>query len=208
MKQEVLKEALFDEVFHSQKNFRVLMDGMSRPGKIFKLNKHCFSKSPEGFNANVLTILKTLGDNNVTFSMGNFKSDVLQRYIEVNTGMVSVESNEAYYVLFDWEEFDKNICYINTGTLEFPENSATVIISAESILNGQYEGRFIDNVEIHMTGPGIKDINTVTIVGLDKNYIKSIVEANSVFPLGIDAIFVDNEGNIACMPRTTKAEVK
>lgn len=60
MGHEVLKEASFDEVFDSQRCFKILMDAMSRPGQVFRLQEHHFSKSPEGFNSNILTILKTL----------------------------------------------------------------------------------------------------------------------------------------------------
>ena len=205
MVQEVLKEASFDEVFDSQRNFRTLMDGMSRPGKIFKLYKHNFLKSPEGLNPNVLTVLKTLGDNNITFSHNN---ETVERYIEINTGMLPDEIDKADYVLFDGKEFNQSICSVNTGSLEFPENSATVIITVESILSGLYKNTFMNKTELHMTGPGVKDRNIVTVEGLDKKYLKSISEINSVFPLGIDVIFVDTEGNITCMPRTTKAEVE
>lgn len=208
MRQEVLKEASFDEVFDSQSNFRILMDGMSRPGKIYKLNRHNFSKSPEGFNANVLTVLKTLGDNSITFSLGGFNNEAIQSYIEINTGMAPAEIDKADFALFDGSEFSQGICSVNTGTLEFPENSATVIIAVDSILCGQHIDTFTYTAELHMTGPGIKDKNTVVIAGLDKKYVMNISEANTVFPLGIDVIFVDGEGNITCMPRTTKAEVK
>lgn len=58
-----------------------------------------------------------------------------------------------------------------------------------------------------MKGPGIKDINIVTVAGLDKKYVQYVMEINAVFPLGIDLILVDDEGNMICMPRTTEAEV-
>lgn len=208
MRQEVLKEAAFDEVVDSQRSFKTLMDAMSRPGQLYRLQEHHFSKAPENFNPNILTVLKTLGDNNITFSSCNLKDETVQRYIEVNTGVIPAEVNEADYILFDGGKFDGNICSAKAGSLEFPENSATVIFAVKRILCGQYKGNDMDRIELHMKGPGIKDVNIVTIIGLDKKFVQGTIEMNSVYPLGIDLIFVDEEGSIICMPRTAKAEVK
>jgi alpha-D-ribose 1-methylphosphonate 5-triphosphate synthase subunit PhnH len=207
MANEGLKEVIFDQVFDSQRNFRVLMDGMSRPGEAFKLCNHSFSRTPEGFNPNFLTVLKTLGDIDVSYALCNMEGSDIQKYIEVNTGMRQEEIQRADYVLLNGTEFDRRIFELNTGTLEFPENSATVLIKTESILSGQYKKSFIPNVEVHMRGPGIRDKNIVTFCGLDKRYLQSITEINSVFPLGIDMVILDNEGSITCISRTTRVEV-
>lgn len=208
MRQEGLKEACFDQVFDSQKNFRVLMEAMSRPGEIYKLHKINYSSTPEGLNSNLLTMLKTLGDSNVTFALGNIESDEIKKYIELNTGMTVSEISEADHVIFNGEKFDKSFLKLNTGTLEFPEGSATVFIETDSILSGEFDESFIARTVIIMQGPGIKEKNTVTVHGLDKEYIRCMAELNRVFPLGIDAFFIDKESNITCMPRTTKAEVR
>ncbi len=208
MGHEVLKEAAFDEVFDSQRSFKTLMDAMSRPGQLYKLREHPFSKLPEGFNSNILTVLKTLGDNNITFASCNLGGDTVQRYLEVNTGMIPVEMNEADFVLLDGAEFNPDICTVKAGTLEFPENSATVILAVGRILCGQCRNSGVDQSELYLKGPGIKEINIVTVIGLDEKYVQSVMEINAVYPLGIDMILVDDGGNILCMPRTTKAEVK
>lgn len=208
MLQDILKESSFDNVFDSQQIFKILMDAMSRPGKIYKLYSHNFSKVPECLNPFVISILKTLGDNNVTFSAGDDDSEVLHKYIEVNTGMAHADFRSADYALFDGKEFDKNLLMLNNGTLEFPESSATAIISVESILQGKCKVSAADNTELHMSGPGIQEKHILTITGLDREYINTLKEANAVFPLGVDTIFIDDGGNMTCMPRTTKVEVK
>lgn len=208
MRENALKEAAFDDVYDSQKNFRILMDAMSRPGEIFKLCDNYFSNTPQELNSNFLTILKTLGDNTVSFSLGNMESEAIKKYIEVNTGMEFMYLSEADYVLFRGWEFDESFFELNLGTYEFPERSATVIVETENILSGVFKESFRSKVEITMRGPGIKDKNIVTICGLDKKYAEGLGDINSMFPLGIDVIFVDSEGNLTCVSRTTKLEVK
>ncbi|MCX7709160.1 MAG: phosphonate C-P lyase system protein PhnH [Clostridia bacterium] len=203
-----IKESTFNEVFDSQKNFRVLMDGMSRPGKVFKLHEHDFDKFPAGFNPWVLVVLKTLGDNNVTYSLVGNGNEEWKKYIEINTGMTSEEAVHADYAILDGKTFTDCFSSIHPGSLEFPEDSSTAVITvdliAENLLNKDYKELAI----LYMSGPGIKDVNSVGIAGLDKKYVTSILQMNENFPVGIDAIFVDRIGHITCMSRTTKAEVK
>lgn len=208
MKVQGLKEADFDEVYDSQKNFRILMDSMSRPGEVFKLCSNNFINAPIGFNSNFLTILKTLGDNTVSFNLANMKNEEIQKYIEVNTGMNAANLSDADYVLFKGWEFDEGILELNLGSFEFPEKGATAIIETENILRGEFRESFRSKVEITMRGAGIEDRNIVSICGLDKRYIEELENINSMFPIGVDVIFIDSEGNLTCLCRTTKLEVK
>lgn len=207
MNQVVLKEAVHDEVFIMQKTFRVLLDGMSRPGKIYALGEHYFMNCPDGFNPYILSILKTLGDNNVLFCLCGFESNTFKKYIQINTGMECSDLSRADYAVVDGKVFVSCLELLNNGTLEFPENNATVIIETENLLGACTERDQLDCTQIALKGPGIKDTAILTIKGFDKRYIESIMEINSVFPLGIDIIFLDKAGRIACMPRTSVAEV-
>lgn len=199
------KEALFDEVFDSQKNFRVLLDSMSRPGEVFMLKEHCFDKFPEYFNPHVLTILKTLCDNNVTlFSC----SRSFQNYLQINTGAELTDSaNTSDYALFDGSEYYLCFTGVNTGTQEFPENSTTAILTVRSLAEGLCPDFCEDTLILRMKGPGIKYINTLFVNGLDCRYASSFISINRGFPQGFDMILVDLEGRIACLTRTTRLEV-
>lgn len=203
-----VKEACFDEVFDSQKNYKVLMEGMSRPGKIFKLHQHGFERYPDSFNPWFMTVLKTLGDNNVSFSLSKLSNDAFKDYIRINTGMVLTSYETADYAIFEGKIFDESFTGLKPGTLEFPEDSATAVISVIKISDSFSDLASKDSIRIYMSGPGIKDVNCVQITGLDRRYAIGALEMNEVFPLGVDLIFVDMEGNLTCMARTTKAEVK
>lgn len=198
MVQETFKESGFSDVFDSQKNFRAIMDAMSRPGKIKKLTEHKFINYPDNFNPYVLSVLKTLGDNSVSFCA---PIDALG-YIEVNTLMTPKSYKNADYPVFYGDCYLKEMVNVKTGTAEFPEDSATLTIPVWEIK----EGTLFD-LSVRLKGPGIKEFNDITIKGLDIRYIEAIKELNSSYPLGVDVILVGPGGSIACISRTTKLEV-
>ena len=200
---EGIKETSFDEVLHSQQNFKIIMDALSRPGEILKLQENNFTLFPLEFNPNLLTILKTLGDNNVSFHLSVEDKKDWENYIKTNTGMEISSVEAADFVVFCGKKYCEGFNNLKTGEVEFPENSCTAIIIVDKIRSNILEYKFIQ-----MTGPGIKDLNRVCITGFDYKYIEEIREINANFPLGIDVILVDLKGNITCISRTTKLEVK
>lgn len=199
------KEALYDEVFDSQKNFRVLLDAMSRPGKVASLHPHRFGKFPEGFNPHVLTLMKTLCDNSVTiFSHDKSYED----YLQANTGAETVSSPAmADYALFGGLRYSGAFARLKTGVPEFPEDSATAIVTVDSLAAGACGDFCDDTLALRLKGPGIKNSNTLFINGMDGEYAAVFSNLNRVFPLGLDLILADPEGRISCLTRTTKLEV-
>ncbi|MBZ4653819.1 MAG: phosphonate lyase system protein PhnH [Peptococcaceae bacterium] len=207
MVQQTVKETGFNIVFDSQQVFRLLMDAMSRPGKINKLADYGFTRIPSGFNPYVLALLKTLSDNTVTFSIAGDRKEPWESYLEINTGAKLESVNQADFVVFQGPIFSQDILTIKRGTLEFPEDSATAIISVDSL--GEKEDSILTAPAstFTMRGPGIKDFIILNIGGLDKRFGQALAEVNAIFPLGIDIIMVDVEGQLACIPRTTQVEV-
>jgi alpha-D-ribose 1-methylphosphonate 5-triphosphate synthase subunit PhnH len=53
----------------------------------------------------------------------------------------------------------------------------------------------------------VKNLTTLTIVGLDARYIEERSQANKFYPLGIDVFLVDADGRVAGIPRTSAVEV-
>lgn len=201
------KEDRFDEVFDSQKIFRVLMDSMSRPGKISRLAAHSFAAAPEGFNPYVLSVLKTLCDNNVSIAVGDEGNREWHRYLEINTNAVAEQVKEADYVVFRGDTYTDSFAQLNPGTLEFPQDSATAVISVTGLSGAEEAAEQAPDCVLIMAGPGIKDKITVRVRGLDRQYIAAFAEHRVIFPLGVDVILADTAGNVACIPRTTSVEV-
>ena len=201
----MVRETVFDEVFDSQAVFRALLDSLSRPGTISMIAPRPYGSLPGGLFALALSILKTLCDHHVSFSLGSAgaKPEWVS-YLEMNLSTPFRRVDEADYVLFDGEEFDADFLRLNPGSLEFPERSGTALLCVR-LLSDQGEpvrGRR----ELILRGPGVKGRARLSVDGLDARYIEERANANRFYPMGIDLLLVDAEGRVAGVPRTSAVE--
>jgi alpha-D-ribose 1-methylphosphonate 5-triphosphate synthase subunit PhnH len=202
-----VREPGFNEVFDSQAVFRALLDSMSRPGRIFQAPLVPYPASPRGFCPPVLSVLKTLCDHRVSFSVGrcDTRSEWI-RYLEVNLTAQFKALENAHYVLLDGASCDPGFSILNRGSLEFPESSATALLTVMrlSVEGDNSEGPACDLV---LEGPGVDGRSTLSVAGLDPAYASEREKMNRLYPLGVDLFLVDPDGRVAGIPRTTTVEV-
>jgi alpha-D-ribose 1-methylphosphonate 5-triphosphate synthase subunit PhnH len=88
-----------------------------------------------------------------------------------------------------------------SGTALAPERGAKVLIACRAIRHeaepGPYES---DSVTVRLTGPGVPDERTVTLVGVRAGTIEAITRANCQRPVGIDTWFVADDGSVIGLP--------
>lgn len=201
------REVGFDEVFDSQATFRVLLDSLSRPGKVCQIPLCNYQAPPRGFCPPALSILKTLCDHRVSFSIGGAPARAEWiRYLEVNLATPFKIVENADYVLFDGGSYDAGFARMNRGSLEFPESSATALLCVMRISqdSDDTEGPVCDLV---LAGPGVKDKARLSVSGLDPAYAAERQKASRHFPLGVDLFLVDAEGRVVGIPRTSTVEI-
>jgi phosphonate C-P lyase system protein PhnH len=134
---DVLRETAFDEVFDSQRTFRVLLEAMSRPGRVCALPRPAYRGAPRGLVPPALTVLKTLCDHRVSFAVvGAPAGQEWVRYLAVNTGARPGQAGEADYALFDGAAWDDGFSLLKRGLPEFPERSATALFSVQQLQGG------------------------------------------------------------------------
>ncbi len=203
----MLREVGFDEVFDSQATFRALLDSLSSPGKVCQIPRCAYQAPPPGFCPPALSILKTLCDHRVSFSIGGeiARADWI-RYLEVNLATPFRIIENADYVMFDGGAYDAGFARMNRGSLEFPESSATALLCVLKVSRDgeDAEGPACDLV---LSGPGVKVQATLSFSGLDPAFAVERQKANRHFPLGVDLFLVDAEGRVAAIPRTSTLEV-
>jgi alpha-D-ribose 1-methylphosphonate 5-triphosphate synthase subunit PhnH len=203
----VHRETAFDDVFDSQKIFRVLMESMSRPGSIHRFAPIQYAGTPNGFNPFVLSVLKTLCDTNVTFAIVDEPCRDWTRYVERNTATRITSPRNADYVVCLGNRMPDCFPLVKRGTLEYPERGATVLLVVESIRH-TLSGEMTRPCGIlRMEGPGIKGTRVIALSNLDVEYIHTLARSNTHPPMGIDTFFVDTEGNISGAPRSARMEV-
>lgn len=177
----------------TQRVFRNILEAMTFPGKIIQLEKS--ESQMANLFSQTAVICQTLLDSEVTFSVLNDRES--SQDIHAYTGSHAVHVREADFIVIPKEATDsflEQVEWAKTGNLKDPQNSATIIYEVDSLFSGTH---------FELSGPGIKEEAFIySTIPLD--FIETRAKLNAEYPLGIDAIFIDKEGYILALPRTTR----
>lgn len=169
----------------NRNNFKALMNALSMPGSIHKIESL--------FSSNLLAIANTL----LYSELGYFyegKEDM--SLIEAITSSHQKTKEEAEYIFCDY--LDENLFEsVKKGTAKDPEFSGTLIFKCENFKKGSL---------VELSGPGIDVVKHLSIP-LSKSFIKKFNEKNSFFPMGNEIILINEEGSVMALSRTTKIKV-
>jgi len=171
-----------------QKNFRLVLDAMSRPGRCFTLHT-----LPDDGPV-VLSILATLLDAEVSLSDPH---SLLRSDDWLMLQAKSALADDADYILCDAMQLPNILPKL--GTLPNPDQSATLILKVDNLGTG--------NHKLRLSGPGIKEIESLSINGLNLDWLSKREDWNGAFPLGVDIILIDDK-SVAALPRTTNVKVE
>ena len=188
-----------EEILYSQSVYRKLLNAMGQPGTIATMDPvpfiHTKSQSPY-----VVGIAMTLLDQEVThhvFGEGQELASVLQLY---------TLSREEVFEVCDYifvkgkDAFHPSL--LKRGFLSYPDQSATVICQVDRISAEPVTGSKI--VKLQLQGPGVPTKREVYVDALVPEVLVAWEESNREYPLGIDWVFIDNNGNLCCVPRSSE----
>ena len=194
--------------------FRVILQGMSHPGKIYPLSglpvsyadtgksSCCYpgKASPlpnsPGAESAVIEVLGCLIDNEVSFAVIGDKD--METVIARHTDSRPVSSEDADYIIVRNGTTRGKLASFKRGSLEYPDTGATILYLVEALSEAK---------GVVLSGPGVNGAVSLRITGLDPGELQLLRQVNSEFPLGVDAIFIDQSGNIACIPRSSQIGV-
>jgi alpha-D-ribose 1-methylphosphonate 5-triphosphate synthase subunit PhnH len=185
-----------DAVIHDHGTFRILLRAMSRPGSVGQLSGH-----PEATCRHALLagMLHCLMDNEVTHHVLDDPAGALSLEISRCTGSAATGPAACDFLIFPEGTSRGAVSQARRGTLEFPDKGATAVYLVERI--EETGGR------LKLSGPGIDGTVCPLISGPAESELGLLREANAEFPLGIDAMFLDRDGRILCIPRSTRIGV-
>ena len=173
--------------------FRAILTAMSHPGKVYRL--------PEFDNEEtaVVELLRCLLDNEVGVAV--IGDPALESDLVRHTACKLVPYQEADFIIIDNFADTAALPGCKTGSLEYPDSGATILY----LVDGLSEG----DGGIFLTGPGIAGKISLRISGLAAGEVSRLRDLNSVFPLGVDAMFFvrRRNGRIACIPRSSQIGV-
>jgi alpha-D-ribose 1-methylphosphonate 5-triphosphate synthase subunit PhnH len=190
------REIQYDEIFDAQAHYRLVLDSMARPGKI-NVMPSLELTTPQGIHAAGALVGFALLNSDVSFYVDGPSAEDVSLYLLVNTSARSAEAEEADYVYLNGTAAAEILYRLKTGTLPYPENSATVIAAVEE-LGGE------TGLVLTLSGPGVDGERQLSVAGLDTALLEALVTINAEFPLGIDLVLTDPTGRIACIPRSSR----
>lgn len=163
------------------------MQAMSGPGQV--LNADCSEKNL------VQLLCETLLDHEVGLAVVGKQVDTkMIKEITLSTGCFCTSVHKADYIMVAGGSSGGALRDACKGTLEYPDQGATVIYPVQSLGRGC--------VSLVLKGPGIKDTCEVQLEGADMSELELAAELSSEFPLGLDLIFAD-KSSLMAIPRST-----
>ena len=186
----------------SQQVFRQLLKAMSEPGHIEKLDSDSSVKQLSEHDSVIYpttwALVQTLLDADCRVALlPSMEKSVIKQSLQFFTDS-NMESNYQYanFALLSIQELH-NLDQFNSGTLESPHESCTLIVQTPEISN---------EPQMILEGPGIKKQRQLNIGGLEQEQIKALQGNHQNYPCGLDIIFCSPE-KICALPRSTSITV-
>lgn len=179
----------------AQRVFRTVLEAMARPGSIHRivdaeaLGGRPAAAAPLLSLADLMTTVAPLteADSELTADLGRV------------TGAPIGPVERARLVLstvVDGERMRR----LATGTPRAPHHGA-LLSQRVGALDGS-------GVKLRLHGPGVDGERDLIVDGLDDSFLDARDELVADFPTGVDVLLVADDGQLAALPRTTRAEVR
>lgn len=188
-----------DLVHDMQIVYRKVLNCMARPGLIENIDLEAKKINTEHdlFKA-TLIMMYLLLDTETSYKIVTNKEEAITRIVNQHTyaRAQNVEEADYLFILGDSSPFELEnaISKSKIGDLVDPHKSATILIEVE---------RIKQRGNLTLIGPGIEKENyaEIQVVG---DWMHERKKKNIEYPLGIDMVFIDQNSNIMCLPRTTQ----
>ncbi|MEJ6404280.1 phosphonate C-P lyase system protein PhnH [Yoonia sp. 2307UL14-13] len=185
MGMEVLSGGFADPAPDAAFAFRGIMNAMARPGRIETI---VGAEGPAPLSRAAATVLMTLCDPDTALYLApSCDSLAVREWIGFHTGAPVGPTSAAHFAVGRWHELQP-LERFRTGTLEYPDRSATLIAEMDVLAS---EGATL-------RGPGIEIEARLSLPDLD-----AFQRNHGQFPLGLDFIFTAGD-RIAALPRSTQ----
>jgi len=186
-----------DPVQQSQQAFRILLDAMSRPGRIASLKQE--PGRPAGLAPALAAALLTLCDLDTPVWLGpGFSTPEMRDWLRFHTGApLATAPAQAAVALLSCEN-EIVLEDFSFGTDEAPERGATLLVQVPALTGA---------AAITWRGPGIRDAQSMPSCGLPATFWRQRVRLGSAFPRGLD-IYLACGGDIVVLPRSTAVSIE
>ena len=191
---EALTGGFAEPVYNAQSVFKMLMDGMARPGTIQTVQPDAAPPAPLGIAAGAIALTLCDHDTSVWLSQGLAKSAVPE-WLGFHAGApLTTEKAEARFAFTEAGIALSSFGLFASGTQEYPDRSTTVVMELAELEGGR---------RLALMGPGIQSVTEMAPIGLPDTFLRLWTENRALFPRGVDIVLTSGK-RFLCLPRTTK----
>lgn len=186
-----------DQIHDLQQVYRKILHSMSRPGTLSVLEEAKRFDYELPCTSSTMLCAMTLLDAEVTFHILSENQQQLIGKISEYTSARYAPIEEADFVFVlkndNQEVVRKAMEQCRIGSLIDPQQSSTWIIESAGLA---------EDGQLKLSGPGIEK-HTHLDAGVPDAFWEARSSRIREYPMGTDLIFVDDQSQLACIPRTT-----
>jgi alpha-D-ribose 1-methylphosphonate 5-triphosphate synthase subunit PhnH len=184
-----------DPVFNAQSVFRAVMAAMARPGAVQPIGRPTAPPAPLTAEAAAVAVTLCDHDTPLWLDAALHASEAVKAWLGFHTGAPLVANPaEAHFALVANPAELMALENFAQGTQEYPDRSATLILTIDSMTSG---------TKLRLEGPGIETEAVLSPMPMPRHFVEQWKQNNGRFPRGIDVILAA-AGHVACLPRTTR----
>ena len=186
--------ARFLDLHESQIVFRLLLDALSQPGKVFHLPAELVARIP----VVEVPLLALLGyDTPFAFLAADASRE--QLIARATSGRIVEPAVAAYLGVPDsrTELLPMGLCL---GTPMRPDSAAQVSVQVNGIFTSATES----TATLHISGPGVETTNHITCDGATTGELEFLLRRDWTAPRGLDLWVIGVDGSFIGIPRTSR----
>ncbi|WP_215781936.1 phosphonate C-P lyase system protein PhnH [Paludibacterium sp. B53371] len=189
----MLHTAFEQPVDQCQQVFRAVLSALAEP--LLPRRLPCLPPPLPGLSEASAALLYSLVDQEVAVWLPPLPADTLES-LRFHTGLqICRDVAQADFILLTRGCPLPALTGLKSGTAEYPDRSATLLIEVEQFNTRQIEG----------CGPGIPACRRFGAVGLAADFWTQWQQNHTRFPRGVDVILLAGE-HIAGLPRSTRIQ--
>jgi len=184
-----------EPVFNAQTVFRAIMDAMARPGTVQALP--ALAHPPAPLSATAGAVALALCDNDTPVWLDpSLQTASVKAWLGFHSGAPLANTPaDAHFALVAKPAEMAALDGFAQGTQEYPDRSTTLVLLVDDLASGP---------ALLLEGPGIEKTSMIAPPGMPRHFVEQWKQNNQRFPRGVDIILAGRDGNLACLPRTTR----
>ena len=192
------------EAFGSQAMFRVALDALSHPGRCMTV--HHDAEVPKiGHPASAALLLALLDSDCTLWLSPSLTNSDAAAWLRFHTGCQLVTHvNQAMFAWVAMGDAMPALDSFSQGSDNAPDQSATCVLDLP-LLEAKARSES-GAVQWALKGPGIQDVNHLSVDGLAVDFLAQWTANHASFPRGVD-VYLASAQQLVGLPRTTSIQL-